>query len=210
MTAVIRSVAWMRRARSTDSPIPGRRDRRSGQALIESLLVLVVLAAAFCFFFDFTYGVVARTVLDYSAQKAARADAVGFNDFHRAKAVRVGLMPVSGERIRPEALPFEALRSSVMAYLRSETWGEAAGLLHYERWDTLSTAVRRSGGLTETRVSMDFPVLLPERLGRLFGAVPAGDDPEIRRLESVWRLEDHASDYLQGGNAGPSVPGGTP
>lgn len=204
MTAETRSGVWTRRARSAD----GARRDRSGQALIESLLVLTVLAAAFCFFFDFAYGIVVRAVMDYGAQKVARADTVGFNEFHRAKALRVGLMPVSGERLRPSpaAVPFGALRSHVTAYLQSVTWGEARGMLDYERWETLRTETRRVNGLTETSVSMDFPVLLPERLGRLFGVARAeGEDPEVRRLESVWLLEDHASDYLAGGEAGPSV-----
>lgn len=201
MTAVIRSVAWMRRARSTDSPIPGRRDRRSGQALIESLLVLVVLAAAFCFFFDFTYGVVARTVMDYGAQKAARADAVGFNAFHRGKALRVGLIPASGERYWPQ-VPFGMLRGHIVDYLASQTEDEANSILGYERWPSLRMTTHREGGLTETAVSMDFPILLPAQLGRIFGVAPVGAASGTRRLTSVWRLEDHASDYLAGGDDG--------
>lgn len=50
------------------------RGGRSGQALVESLLVVLVLLAGFFFFYDFTYGAVTRLLLNNAAGRAARAD----------------------------------------------------------------------------------------------------------------------------------------
>ena len=72
--------------------------------MIESLIVLVFLLAAFYFLYDFAYAAVARTLLENGAASAARADAVGFNDFQQAKSLRVGMIPVSGRRLVPDEL----------------------------------------------------------------------------------------------------------
>ncbi len=175
-----------------------RRARR-GQAIVESLLVVLLAVAAFLFFQDFAMGLVARLLLDNAAANAARADAVGFNDFHRAKSMRVGMIPISGRRLVPGddgrgVAGAAGELALVRTYLQAQDWAEADGILDYERWEGLRHDVRRSDGRTEAEVAFDLPVGLPWRLGALFGVVPAADE---RTLRARWAVEDHAELYLR-------------
>lgn len=182
------------------------REGRSGQALVESLLVVLVLLAGFFFFYDFTYGAVTRLLLNNAAGRAARADAVGFNEFHRGKSLRVGLIPVSGRRLVPDGgRTVEGAAGElalIRTYLQCESWGDAYGTLDYERWERLSHDVRHRDGMSEATVRFEVPELLPWKLGRLFGvdATYAGEtpsEPGWRPLKATWSVEDHASFYLR-------------
>ena len=179
---------------------------RAGQAMLESLLVLLVLVAGFLFFYDFAYGAVTRLLLNHAAGRVARADTVGFNEFHRAKALRVGLIPVSGRRLVPDGgrvVPDAAGELAlVRTYLQSDSWADSRGVLDYERWDRLSHDVRHRDGLCEATVTFEVPELLPWKLGCLFGmesptAGPAPSEPGWRPLRATWPIEDHASLYLR-------------
>lgn len=194
--------------RSSARPTRGGRSFsvRSGQALVESLVVLLVLLAGFFFFYDFTYGVVARLLLNNAAGRVARADAVGFNEFHRGKSLRVGLIPVSGRRLVPDGGRTVSGAAGELAlvrtYLQSASWADSRGILDYERWERLSHEVRHRGGLSEATVTFGVPELLPWKLGRLFGveATFAGaspSEPGWRPLRATWPIEDHASLYLR-------------
>ena len=135
-----------------------RRPPRRGQAIVESLIVVLLTVAAFLFFQDFATGLVARLLLDNAAANAARADAVGFNDFHRAKSMRVGLIPVSGRRLVPDGGRGVAGAAGELAlvrtYLQARDWPEADGILDY-----LSTAFF-SGFSFEAFFSLEVPVYL--------------------------------------------------
>ncbi len=171
---------------------------RRGQAILESLLVLIVLVAGFCFFFDFAYGAVARLLLANGTARAARAAAVGFNDFQQEKALKVGIIPVAGKRLVPADQRARGLNelSYVRAYLQCETAADARGMLDYERWHTLSGRTRRSGNEVEIAATMVLPrSMLPWRLGQLLGLVPTGSEATVR---STWAIEDHAEHYLEG------------
>jgi hypothetical protein len=108
----------------------------------------------------------AREVLDYAAVAAARARAVGFNDFMVHKVHRVAAIPSAGRMTnpffdrtgsladrwrteRPGELWDFALASSptspqydieasrIPLYLGAERWGELNPILDYEDWDTI-------------------------------------------------------------------------
>ncbi|MGN0885842.1 MAG: hypothetical protein ACI4RT_02465 [Candidatus Spyradenecus sp.] len=181
------------RLSTVDSPPAAR---RRGQAILESLLVLIVLVAGFCFFFDFAYGAVARLLLTNGAARAARAASVGFNDFQQVKALRVGVIPVAGRQLVPEDQRARGLGelAYVRAYLQCETEAEAQGMLDYERWHRLRVRTQRSGNAVEIEAAMGVPRLMPWRLGQLFGLVPTGSEATVR---SVWAIEDHAEWYLE-------------
>ena len=165
--------------------------------MLESLIVLVVLLAAFYFLYDFAYAAVARTLLENGAASAARADAVGLNDFQQAKSLRVGMIPVSGRRLVPDGgrhvVGAGGELALVRTYLQARDWAEADGILDYERWEGLSHAVRRDGGLSRVEATFRAPVGMPWRLGALFGYAPWDD---ARALRADWAVEDHASLYL--------------
>lgn len=184
-----RSAGWTRAATCERA--------RRGQALLESLFVLLLTLAAFFFFFDFATGIVARLLLENAAANAARADAVGFNDFHRAKSMRVGMIPISGERLVPDGgrgvNGANGELALVRTYLQARDWAEADGILDYARWEGLRHDVDRGDDETRVSASFEMPTGLPWRLGELFGIVPAA---ETRTLRTTWAIEDHAGLYL--------------
>lgn len=170
---------------------------RAGQAMLESLIVLIILIAGFFLFFDFTYDIVARLLLYNGVARAARADTVGFNSFHRTKSYRVGMIPVSGERLRPER--DRGVRGVVMelayarAYLSSQTSAEAKGLLDYERWENLTHTISRNDDTIHVEGTFIIPRQLPQQFGFLIGIDTVNRE---NKLSAQWSIEDHASYYL--------------
>ncbi len=136
----------------------------SGQALLESLIVIFILCI---FLFGLLQAAIAfsgREILHHAAARAARARAVGFNDWMAYKAVRVASIPNSGAMIVPDftplgtsplsgaARPGEVVdlamasdagvsqravleRVRIPAYLSSENYGRAEYILNYEEWE---------------------------------------------------------------------------
>ncbi len=174
-----------------------RKGCRRGQAILESLIVLVLLVAAALAFYDFAYASVSRLLLANGAARAARADTVGFNHFHRQKALNVGMIPVSGKRLVPDHGRTTTNGAGELAlirtYLQSEDAPAAHGILDYERWQSLSHSVKHQDELCTVTATFEVPELLPYKLGALFGVVPTD---EAQALRSTWQIEDHASLYL--------------
>ena len=137
--------------------------------MVESLIVLLFLVAAFLFLYDFAFGAVARLLLENGAASAARADAVGLNGFQREKSLRVGMIPVSGRRLVPgdgrAVAPGAGELALVRTYLQARDWAEADGILDYEGWRGLSHDVRRSGGTCRVRAAFDQRLERFERRG---------------------------------------------
>lgn len=77
---------------------------RGGQAMLETLLVMLVLCLLFFGLLQVALVFNAHEVLHHSAARAARARAVGFNDWMTTKAQRVAAIPNSGRMLEPEAL----------------------------------------------------------------------------------------------------------
>ena len=72
---------------------------RGGQAMLETLLVMLVLCLLFFGLLQVALVFNAREVLHHSAARAARARAVGFNDWMTTKAQRVAAIPNSGRTV---------------------------------------------------------------------------------------------------------------
>lgn len=145
---------------------PGR-DGREGQAMVESCLVIAVMSLALFGLLEVSRQFMAREVLHYSASAAARAHAVGFNDFMIYKVIRTAAIPVAGRmthpdyvntgpaaglwasqrpgtlwdfavRANPISQQYEQVeRSSIPLYLGAEDWGQLTPILDYEDWDDL-------------------------------------------------------------------------
>lgn len=120
---------------------------KRGQAIVETLVA--VLAVTFLFFgaMRISRMVAARTVLDHAAARAARAKAVGFNDFMCRKTARAAMIPVAGRRIWPEYGGFEEA-ARVPLYLASPDESAANGILEYERWHTARIDAKSDQGLS--------------------------------------------------------------
>ena len=170
---------------------------RRGQAIVESLFVLLVLLAGFFFFYDFVYGAVASFLLQNGAARVARAATVGFSDFHQEKALHVGVIPVSGPRTVPqkgvEVPSGDGELIFVREYLRTEDRIEAINTLDYERWALLEHSVAYRGPKLEVSASFGVPWLMSRQFGALFGQVPRS---QTHWLRAEWTMEDHASYYL--------------
>ncbi len=123
---------------------------RRGQAMIETVFAVAFLTVLFLSLFQLSQMVRARIMLDHAAARAARARAVGFNDFMCLKSARVAMIPVAGERIWPadDQGPDEVSR--VPIYLSSDNEAHARGILEYERWLTTSIDVASGNGIGST------------------------------------------------------------
>jgi hypothetical protein len=118
---------------------------RRAQAMIETVLAIVFLTALFLALMQLSRMAQARIMLDHAAARAARAKAVGFNDYMCVKSARVAMIPVSGERIWPEGGDWDEV-ARVPVYLESENEARGRAILEYENWRTTEIAVDSGSG----------------------------------------------------------------
>lgn len=114
---------------------------RSGQALIESCLVLIIVCLAFFGVFQISQLFARQEVLHYAAARGARAKVVGFNRFMVFKTIRVGAIPNSGRLVNPAHRGGPAVQHAIEAariplYMGAEDAGELDPILNYEDWDS--------------------------------------------------------------------------
>ena len=106
---------------------------RRGQSMVEGMLGIIFVSFVLFVSIYIVRMLTARILLDHAAARAARARAVGFNDFMCVKSSLVALIPVSGPRALPFQINEEAER--IPLFLASESWEKANGILDYEWWD---------------------------------------------------------------------------
>lgn len=194
-------------------------DRRAGQALIESCLVVALLCLILFGLFELSRLYTAREVNDYAATAGARARSVGFNDFMVHKVVRVAAIPNAGALVspafrndsglmgpistwtpgrfwdlclqsRPVSPQYQLEQSRVPLYLAAETYGQLSPILDYERWDDMRYSQSDPApGLTRVEVRQDVPLTFP--FHRAFY-----DADEVRQ-ESEQTMDNHYPLYLQ-------------
>ena len=127
-----------------------------GQALLETVLAVVVLAAIFFGLFSLSRRLTAQTLMDHAAARAARARSVGLNKFMCRKAARIATIPIAGRIISPEELgdADEVARAAIYMVARDE--GVAAGVLDYENWHGMEFDYGDSGDETITKISIPY------------------------------------------------------
>ena len=116
--------------------------------MIETLIALLLITLMFYGLFALERKVTARILLDHAAARAARAKAVGFNDFMCEKSARVAMIPVAGRRIWPESLADAEELDRIPGYLAAEDEAAARGTLEYEYWPTTDVDVSSGSGLS--------------------------------------------------------------
>lgn len=121
---------------------------RRGQAMVETLIAVLAIMALFFGAYRVSRMLAARTLLDHAAARAARAKAVGLNDFMCEKSARVAMIPVAGRRLWPAADDPFSEASRVPIYLQAEDWPLANGILEYEYWNTMDFDVASESGLS--------------------------------------------------------------
>ncbi len=186
------------------------RRSRSGQAYLETFLVLLVLLAVLFGFLQVALSFGDREVMHHAAARAARAKAVGFNDWMATKAARVAAIPSSG-KIRTGELGYDAAedgaaadfeRARIPEYLASENYARSQYILDYEEWDRGSLRVHTSGslfggGVLHTGVAFDAPLRMP--FAGWFLPWAARDENGIPRIriESSAPAGEHSTLYLR-------------
>ena len=129
---------------------------KRAQAMFETLIAVLVIMLIFTGAFRISRMLAARTVLDYAAARAARAKAVGFNDFMCVKSARAAMIPVAGKRLWPTDSEVDEV-SRVPIYMASENYPHANGILEYEHWHTTGIDVESGSGVSpvvDAEVSM--------------------------------------------------------
>ncbi len=128
------------------------RREKHGQAMIESIIVMFFLCIVFFLVFQYTNLLTVRTVLDYAAARAARARAVGFNDFMITKTVRIASMSIAGECKTlddgGDHMSTAQLISRSGLYLSSQYEADTRAILDFELWHNgnLGWSVAEPGG----------------------------------------------------------------
>jgi len=138
---------------------------RSGQGLIESCLVMALVCLVFFAVFQISQLFASQEILDYAAQRGARARTVGFNRYMVEKTIRVGAIPNVGPMVNPVYQGGPAREHALEAariplYLGEENQGRLRAILDYESWDTIQEGFHESlgdGTLRET-VNQNVPL----------------------------------------------------
>jgi len=89
----------------------------AGQAMIESLIAIILICLIFFGVMQISQMVAAREILQHAAARGARAKTVGFNQWMVRKAIHVASIPVAGPMLTPHVDPrdpaiIEAIRAS--------------------------------------------------------------------------------------------------
>jgi len=146
-------------------------NRASGQAMIESVFVIILTSLIFLALFQYANLFSSKIILTHAAARAARCRSVGFNKWMVMKSARVASIPAAGKRIIPAYTGIDpaitaalqnnrideiwdlALRSSTRSpgamleigripdYMGSVNDPTAEQLLDYEYWETLSVDI---------------------------------------------------------------------
>ncbi len=98
--------------------------RKSGQAMIESMIVILVVCFLLFSLLELARGFAGREILRHAAARAARARTVGFNHWMCTKVMRVAAIPNAGKMIEPSYASFtdEELRDAIATKRPGELW----------------------------------------------------------------------------------------
>ena len=123
-------------SRKTAPSDPGR--LRRGQAMVESLLAILLICLLFFGLFQLAHAAASREILRHAAARAARARAVGFNGWMVRKSMRVAAIPNAGAMTVPadERFASAAFRHAVDSGSPGAVWDlSLASAPHSERGD---------------------------------------------------------------------------
>ncbi len=154
--------------------------------MLETVLAVLFVTIVFLMVFQVAHMVTCRILLDHAASRAARARAVGLNDWMCLKSARVAMIPVAGACTWPVGgVADEA--SLVPIYMETENKAMANGVLEYERWDTMDFSVS-SGIGREVRASVAIDI--PRFYSR------GDDDSDTIEMSGAAKIESHFPLYM--------------
>jgi hypothetical protein len=141
----------------------------NGQAMIESVFVIIVACLCFLALFQYANLFAAKMTLTHAATRAARARTVGLNHWMVEKAARAASIPVSGKSLIPFGVPStqstilqgrnpgniwdaallaspvsakaQLERARVPEYMGSVNSPTSQEILNYELWEEMSVSL---------------------------------------------------------------------
>lgn len=119
---------------------------RRGQAMVEGVLGIILVSLILFISIHILRMMIAKILLDHAAARAARARAVGFNDFMCQKSSLVAIIPAAGVRTLPFSISDEATR--IPLFLASDSWEKANGILDYKWWDGARLHIDEHNGVS--------------------------------------------------------------
>ena len=129
---------------------------RRAQAMLETLISVLFVTFILLVSVQLVQMYNARILLDHAAERAARAKAVGLNDFMCLKSARVAMIPVAGNKTWPQENIDEVARIPI--YLSSDHGARARAILDYERWANMNVSVSSEYGISpiaETQINLE-------------------------------------------------------
>ena len=179
------------------------RAHKAGQAMVETIFVLIFLFLAFYTVFQFADNLRAKLLVDYAASRVARARTVGMNDYMLEKTADIATMAAAGEcHTRTDdgkRLYTGDLINRSGDYLECEYWEQARQVLDFELWRNGKT--RTSCPLAGSKLTAHVIQLRPQffDLGSyVFGTPPVDkDDVSHARIVGEYSIEAHYPDWIE-------------
>ncbi|MDA3926631.1 MAG: hypothetical protein PF904_18245 [Kiritimatiellae bacterium] len=117
----------------------GIRNKKSGQAMIESIFIIILTSLVFLALFQYANLFASKIILTHAAARAARCRSVGFNEWMVMKCARVASIPAAGKRITPA---YAGVNPAIKAALQNNRIGDI--------WDlALNSNTRSPGSMLE-------------------------------------------------------------
>ena len=162
----------------------GQRRRQNGQAILESMLVMLVVCLLFFGLLQIFHLTAAKMITDYSAATAGRSSAVGFAEYLVDRNGRCASIAASGALTYPSGYgntnpisQYANERILIPQYIVGDNWleyqywygGETTIFSSEDEDSTVNTSLgisqnRSTTGLTTVRAGFnDYPLVMPMR-----------------------------------------------
>ena len=173
-------------------------DDKSGQALVESCVMVILLCLILLGLFQVSQIFMAEEILNYAAARGARARAVGFNPFMVYKTSRVGSIAAAGLMTQPgrQSSQWAQLlveESRIPLYLGAQQWAQLPPILDYRDWNTIAypptTWEESLSSMVNVRLDQEYPLNIAFHRA-FYGA----DEVDLR---GDARFDNHYPLYLQ-------------
>ncbi len=202
--------------RKPDRRIVSSRRAEGGQAILESILTMMVLLLVLLGLLQIFQLAAAKILTNYSAFRSLRSYVVGFDDYLVQRSARVAAIGASGKITSPDNDEYSSPREQFAAeeflipeYLSGDRWLEYEYWLGENEYDTdyyhesitppattlgySTSAPDEAGVATQTVSFRDYPYAILDMADRNRVWVQVGPSTDISSTSSLF---NHAADYL--------------
>lgn len=181
--------------------------KKRGQAMVETIVVLVFLLFAFFAIFQFTDNLRAKLLCEYAAGRCARAATIGLNEFMITKTARIATMAAAGDCFTRDEegnhLTTGNLVGRSPSYLECENEAAAEQELDFDFWRNGRTTAscQRSGAKIVATVTQRRPQFFDLaawlRNESAFQSEDDKDGPSDATITGTASIEAHYPDWMQ-------------